>query len=141
MYKKLGREKCTALAVNMDWVESEVWEDCMQYINTPNMVVEVIEANQGKAAESAKQIHLLEMQLAECENERERVMDVYRAKLITFEEVEKQLRKVADKKSTIQFELSALKSRGEASATFNQHETALEILNEINKEANRRIRC
>ena len=134
MYKKLGREKCTALAVNMDWVESEVWKDCMQYINNPNMIVEAIEKNQGKVAESARQIHLLEMQLAECENERERVMDVYRAKLITFEEVEKQLRKVADKKSTIQFELSALKSRSEASATFDQQETALEILNEIKKK-------
>ena len=134
MYKKLGREKCTAFAVNMDWVESEVWKDCMQYINNPNMIVEAIAANQGKAAESARQIHLLEMQLAECENERERVMDVYRAKLITFEEVEKQLRKVADKKSTVQFELSALKSRSEASATFDQQETALEILNEIKKK-------
>ena len=134
MYKKLGREKCTALAVNMDWVENEVWEDCMQYINNPNMVVEAIEENQGKATESAKQIRLLEMQLAECENERERVMDVYRAKLITFEEVEKQLRKVADKKSTVQFELSALKSRGDASATFDQQETALEILSEIKKK-------
>lgn len=134
MYKKLGREKCTALAVNMDWVENEVWEDCMQYINNPNMVVEAIEENQGKATESAKQIRLLEMQLAECENERERVMDVYRAKLITFEEVEKQLRKVADKKGTVQFELSTLKSRGEASATFDQQETALEILSEIKKK-------
>ena len=134
MYKKLGREKCTALAVNMDWVENEVWEDCMQYINNPNMVVEAIEENQGKATESAKQIRLLEMQLAECENERERVMDVYRAKLITFEEVEKQLRKVADKKSTVQFELSTLKSRGEASATFDQQDTALEILSEIKKK-------
>ena len=134
MYKKLGREKCTALAVNMDWVENEVWEDCMQYINNPNMVVEAIEENQGKATESAKQIRLLEMQLAECENERERVMDVYRAKLITFEEVEKQLRKVADKKSTVQFELSTLKIRGEASTTFDQQETALEILSEIKKK-------
>ena len=61
-------------------------------------------------------------------------MDVYRAKLITFEEVEKQLRKVADKKSTVQFELSALKSRGDASATFDQQETALEILSEIKKK-------
>ena len=133
-HKRTLREKCSAHSINMDWIDNEVWKDCMKFISQPNLIVEAIEADQTKEDESAKQIHLLEAQLAECESERERIMDVYRMKLISFDEVEKQLKKSADKKSAIEFELSTLKSRYEPTPTLERKEAALDILNEIKEK-------
>jgi recombinase len=134
LYKAAIREKCFAHSFSMDWIDNEVWNDCMKYINQPNLIVEAIEEHQGKEDESAKQIRLLEVQLAECESERERIMDMYRTKLISFAEVEKQLGKSADKKSAIEFELSVLKSRHESTSIPERKEAALDILNEIKKK-------
>ena len=117
----------------MDWIDNEVWKDCMKYINNPDLIVDAIEENQSKEDESAKQIRLLEARLSECEAERERIMDMYRTKLISFAEVEKQLEKSADKKSAIEFELSVLKSRHEFTSVPERKEAALDILNEIKK--------
>lgn len=133
-YKKTLRERCNAHSFSMDWIDNEVWSDCMKFIDNPDLIVDAIQENQSKVDESAKQIHLLESRLAECESERERIMDIYRTKLISFAEVEKQLGKSADKKSAIEFELSVLKSRHEFTSVPERKEAALDILNEIKKK-------
>ena len=133
-YKARIQEQCFAHSFSMDWIDNEVWNDCMRFIDNPDLIVYAIEENQSKEDESAKQIHLLEARLAECESERERIMDMYRTKLISFAEVEKQLGKSADKKSAIEFELSVLKSRHESTSVPEQKEAALDILNEIKEK-------
>ena len=132
-YLRLEREKCFAHSINMQWIDSAVWDDCLRYIDNPELVVEVIQEKRGKEEASGinEQILLLENQLEECKEERERVTALYRTKLISLDEVTKQLQKTAEKKDALKQELSTLKSRPQPAPAFVQEETARQTLQRI----------
>lgn len=114
--KILGR--CPAKTVPADGIESKIWNDCVEFINNPGLIAPDSPAaapNESSEEESL----LIQSSIAQKENEKESILDLYRKQLISSADVEKQLAKINDEKKTL--------------------EERLKIINHIVDEANQQV--
>lgn len=133
-WKRSARAKCTGRSINMDWLDGVVWDDCMSYINNPSAAIESIQASDNNEQEDQAKIDLISSQLATCDTERERVMDMYRTNLVTMTELTTQLDKVASKKATLQKQLTTMQNERVINNVFAARESAREILELVQKK-------
>lgn len=118
-------ERCTSKSLNMQWLDNAVWNDCIAYINNPGIVLDKI-AEQEKeekdyTSEKQAEIFSLEKQLATKDEEKERILGLFRRNLISTSDVEKQLDSIAREKATLQERINDL------SAQLQQKEKTQEI--------------
>lgn len=118
-------ERCTSKSLNMQWLDNAVWNDCIAYINNPGIVLDKI-AEQEKeekdyTSEKQAEIFSLEKQLATKDEEKERILGLFRRNLISTSDVEKQLDSIAREKATLQERINDL------SAQLQQKEKTHEI--------------
>lgn len=136
-YRRMNREKCQGMSINMKWLDDFVWNDCLRFINNPGLVIDSIEAAAADIDADGKTEKLLRGRLAELDADHERMLDLYRQKIIGLDDLTGQLDKIKKDRSAVEEELLALTAKKPASEIFNSKETALDMLELLQKNLNR----
>lgn len=137
-WKRMGRpEKCQGMSIAMDWLDDFVWNDCLRFINDPGLVVASIEESEaGKEADLQTET-LLESRLAELDADKERMLDLYRQKIISMDDVAGQMEKIKKDRETVQAELNELKAKHNNDQFFGAKETAVNMLELLAETVNK----
>ncbi|HCB92560.1 MAG TPA: recombinase family protein, partial [Selenomonas sp.] len=111
-WRRMGRtEKCQAMSISMTWLDDFVWNDCLRFINDPGLVVASIEESEADKEADLQTEALLESRLAELDADKERMLDLYRQKIISMDDVAGQMEKIKKDRETVQAELDELKAK------------------------------
>ncbi len=132
-YRRMNREKCQGMSINMKWLDNFVWFNCMRYINNPQLVVDSIEAAAADIDVDGKTEKQLRGRLAELDEDHERMLDLYRQKIIGLDDLTAQLDKIKKDRAAVEEELMRLMAKKSASEIFNSKETALDMLELLQK--------
>lgn len=136
-YRRMNREKCQGMSVNMKWLDDFVWNDCLRFINNPGLVIDSIEAAAADIDADDKTEKLLHGRIAELDADHERMLDLYRQKIINLDDLTGQLDKIKKDRNAAEEELLALTGKKSASEIFNSKKTALDMLELLQKNLNR----
>ncbi len=131
---ELGRKRCLSRSINMQWLDNAVWEDCLRYINDPSLALQAIENNRPRIDAEENERTLMQQQLTDCDKERERILDLYRTKLISMNDITNQLDKIAKKKLTLQKQMHNLQAKTSAAELFAAQDSARELLEILRKK-------
>jgi site-specific DNA recombinase len=143
------RTRCTGKAVNAEALEREVWADCVRFIRDPGDAIDRARAEWraklAPAADAAEMRARLEVQIAEKEVERARVLSSWRRGKISEAEADRELDDVAKEAALLRSDLVSIRSSEEMAratdAYFDEAEEMLacmrEELDEVERTANR----
>jgi site-specific DNA recombinase len=116
------RPRCPGKVLRADWLEAEVWRGCREYIDHPgDMLADAQAELRRRLADSAgheERRRDLLRQIAEKDQERERVMTLYRRNRATLEETERQLDAIGTETAALRQMLEALKAQDELGRAF-----------------------
>lgn len=110
-YKKMGNEKCLARSISVDWLDNEVWKRCLYYIDNPGVVAEDFGVPAEKAIDTKKQIELIEKKMRESEDGKARMLDLYRERLIGFDDLQDQLGKIKSEQDELRTAMRAVEEQ------------------------------
>jgi site-specific DNA recombinase len=120
----------------MDWLDDVVWQHCLRFVNSPEILLKEIEREQQEnqsnldALEKEKQNTLLS--IAAKDQERQNLISLYRKNLISLSEVEKQLTALEKEKSTLQERAKEIEQQfKDADNTFVKKESVEYILSTL----------
>ena len=137
-WRRMGRtEKCQAMSVSMTWLDDFVWQDCLKFINNPGLVVAAVDDSEAEREADVQTESLLENRLAELDADRERMLDLYRQKLISLDDLSGQLDKIKKDREVAQAELDALRDKHDADQFFAAKETAVNMLELLKETVNK----
>jgi site-specific DNA recombinase len=100
-------KKCIGKTLPQKWVEDTVWESCMTYIRDPQLVVKSAKSRDN-SEELEKEIALIRAKIAHNGVENQRLIDLYKAGLISLEAVTGEFEKVKAEKDMLQKQLDQL---------------------------------
>ena len=100
-------KKCIGKTLPQKWVEDTVWESCMTYIRDPQLVVKSAKSRDN-SEELEKEIALIRTKIAHNGVENQRLIDLYKAGLISLEAVTGEFEKVKTEKNMLQKQLDQL---------------------------------
>lgn len=137
-WRRMGRaEKCQGMSIAMDWLDDFVWNDCLRFINDPGLVVASIEDAEGDRESDEQTEKLLEARLAELDADKERMLDLYRQKIISMDDVAGQMEKIKKDRETVQAELDELKAKHNNDQFFGAKESAVNMLELLAETVNK----
>ena len=137
-WRRMGRtEKCQAMSISMTWLDDFVWQDCLKFINNPGLVVAAVDDSEAEREADVQTESLLENRLAELDADRERMLDLYRQKLISLDDLSGQLDKIKKDRQVAQAELDALRDKHDADQFFIAKETAVNMLELLKETVNK----
>lgn len=137
-WRRMGRtEKCQAMSISMTWLDDFVWQDCLKFINNPGLVVAAVDDSEAEREADVQTESLLENRLAELDADRERMLDLYRQKLISLDDLSGQLDKIKKDREVAQAELDALRDKHDADQFFIAKETAVNMLELLKETVNK----
>lgn len=106
--------RCPSKAVVGIPLEQQLWEDIQDFLRHPGKVLTQLEA---KHRHRQEQRHDLEHERLTCqvarshkEQEKDSILDLYRRRLITIPDLERQLEKIAHEEATLQARLASLET-------------------------------
>lgn len=137
-WRRMGRnEKCQAMSINMTWLDDFVWQDCLKFINNPGLVVAAVDkSEEDREADSQKEA-ILESRLSELDADKERMLDLYRQKLIGLDDLSGQLDKIKKDRDAVEAELEALQDKYADDQFFAAKETAVNMLELLAETVNK----
>lgn len=97
-YRGPQQGKCASKNLPAEWVEGMVWSDCVNFIENPGQALH--QFSEGLSVRKTEKVGLvsertlIEKALHEKDVEKQSILDLYRRKLITSADVEKQLEKI-----------------------------------------------
>jgi site-specific DNA recombinase len=116
----LPRE-CKVKMAKAGELETAVWEKFCEAIKNPRLITEQItklrEREQKKEGSVLQDIELVEKELKNTEDEESRLLDAYREKIISMEQLKEQMTKIREKKKRWGQEKQVLLSKQEKSLT------------------------
>lgn len=128
-WRRMGRtEKCQAMSINMTWLDDFVWNDCLRFIDNPELVVESIDKAEADKETDKQTEALLSGRLVELDADRERMLDLYRQKIIAMDDLATQLEKIKKDRDSVQAELDELKEKNSSAQFFAAKESAVNML-------------
>ena len=137
-WRRMGRtEKCQAMSISMTWLDNFVWQDCLKFINNPGLVVAAVDDSEAERVADVQTESLLEGRLVELDADRERMLDLYRQKLISLDDLSGQLDKIKKDREVAQAELDALRDKHDADQFFIAKETAVNMLELLKETVNK----
>ena len=114
--------KCMSKNVPQAWIEDIIWNDCVNYINNPGEALSELDNSMGEVVTEQNYLtnekELILSSIREKESEKQSILDLYRRKIISSDDVEKQLQKISEEKSMLQARLETILGRLEAAATY-----------------------
>ena len=137
-WRRMGKaERCQGLSINMDWLDDFVWQDCLKFINNPGLVVSSIEEAEADKETDRQTEVLLEARLAELDADHERMLDLYRQKIIGLADLSGQLEKIKKDREKVLAELDELKKKHAADQFFAAKESAVNMLELLKETVNK----
>jgi len=138
-YRGPYQGKCPSKAVNADALEEAVWKEIEKILLDPEWVITKL--NESHLNQEMQQARLeaeqamLEKALADKQGEKETILDLYRRKLIAFNDLEKQLVKIANEEAYLMTRLDSLeakaKEQGKLEDKLHKTEELLARLQEV----------
>ena len=135
-----GKDRCSSRFVKAEWLEDLVWGDCTEFINNPGVALDIakqqLQVRQERTINADQEKLTLQQALAEKTEEREKVIELFRRKIITVDVAEKELEKIAQEETTLQGLLQAIKSQEDiTSALADQYQQAETLLTSFQGQA------
>lgn len=131
--------KCTSKNVPQEWIEEQIWNDCVRFIDKPGEALAELEATmeERKSSWAAFEVEReAALQAArEKDIEKQKILDLYRKGIISHLDVEQQLQKIAGEKAALEMRARDLDRQAEADRNLaQQFETADELLKDLRKK-------
>lgn len=137
-WRRMGRtEKCQAMSISMTWLDDFVWQDCLKFINDPGLVVAAVDKSTEDREADSQTEAILEGRLAELDADKERMLDLYRQKLISLDDLSGQLDKIKKDRDAVEAELEALQDKYADEQFFAARETAVNMLELLKETVNK----
>ena len=122
------REKCHGMSINMRWLDDFVWNDCLRYINHPELILDSIDAMIAKTENINKQKSQLNIRIDELSAERDKMLTLYRKSMIEIDELKIHLDRIKKDRESIESELAELADKEDPTNFFAVKETAISML-------------
>lgn len=104
--------KCQSKNIPADWIENMVWEECVRFIENPGNALEEMNAGmairQSKVVDYLTEKEMVQKSIDDKQGERQGILTLYRQKMITALDVEKQLQEIISETATLENRLHEL---------------------------------
>ena len=108
-------EPCRAKILNADWIERTVWAECVRFIEHPGDALEEarrkLRDSMGKAASFEGRRRTVLGELSAKEQERERILTLYRREVISDSDAENQLESIARESGQLREALESMRAQ------------------------------
>jgi site-specific DNA recombinase len=133
VYKGPLQGKCPSKNIPAEWLEELVWQDCVNFITSPQSALAELTADlEEKKAQKANIVSeklLLTRMIYEKESEKQSILDLFRKKLINSKDVEQQLQKIGIEKATLETRIDELENQLESDdSLIHRYDSAEELL-------------
>ncbi|NPV52163.1 MAG: recombinase family protein [Firmicutes bacterium] len=131
--------RCPSKNVPQKWIEDLVWNDCVTFIQHPGEALQELAASM-KVRESQEESLRAEQEaisgkIRDKENEKQRILELYRKRLITALDVEQQLQNIQQEKKSLEHRLKDLDRQiSEEHDLFSQFKTAEDLLDDLREK-------
>lgn len=99
---------CQSQNLRADWIESIVWNDCLSYIMQPDKLY--LENKAQNLTDPKDELNALEQTAVKLERERSSILDLFRKKIITENDLKNQLDKIAKEQDKLNWAISDKKA-------------------------------
>ncbi len=128
--------KCPSKNVPAEWIEDIVWGECVNFIKNPGEAIKelsrTIETKKEQKEELKSEKQILLKTLKEKQLERESILDLYRRKVITADDVERQFQKIENEMKALENRLKEVEDQIAAEENlFNSFNTVEELLENL----------
>src|SRR5690554_767569 len=132
-YRGPLKGKCKSKNVPRKWLEDLVWKDCVNFIRNPGEALKELAASmeqkKSQRASFEAERDAVQKSIYGKEFERESILDLYRKKIISHEDVEKQLQKISKENEYLRRRIQELQQQIDTEAGMeNQFDTVQELL-------------
>lgn len=133
----LGR--CPSRNVPAEWLEQIVWNECVSFIQNPGEMINELAGsmNDQKARRNSleEEIKLIKQELERKDLERHDIITLFRKRIITASDVEKQLQVMMNERASLQKRLRQLEEQLSNESNLIQHYThAQKLLNDLREK-------
>lgn len=105
-YRGPAQGKCRSKNIPAEWIENHVWNECVRFIENPGEALEQLntgmEIRKSKIGEYLSEKEIVQKSIADKQNERQGILTLYRQKMITALDVEKQLQEIMSETATLE---------------------------------------
>jgi site-specific DNA recombinase len=127
---------CDAKNVPAEWLDDLIWQECLRFLNDPDTALVQYWEEQNGREESTPRVPVLANEeqairqtLQSGVGERDRILDLYRRKYITMQDVERQLEKITREENTLRNRLQEIvKQQALETAEDDRRAAAIEVL-------------
>jgi len=109
--------KCTSKNIPAEWIENLVWEDCVNFILNPKEAItklaESIEEKRARKENYEAEIKAVKNALQEKEKEKDSILELFRRKIISINDVERQMQKITKEANELNLRFEELKEQAE----------------------------
>ncbi|MBP2635481.1 MAG: recombinase [Firmicutes bacterium] len=135
-YRGKYQGKCPAKNIPAEWLESMVWQDCVNFIESPGEALATLNSSmqlvksKKESLESEKGLVL--NSLLSKASEKQSIIDLYRKKLIDAQDLEKQLGVIASEKLSLDLRIKELDKLINQEVNLSvHHDTAEQLLTDL----------
>lgn len=131
--------RCKSKNVPQEWIEDMVWQSCVEFIENPGSALKELaagmeERKSQKTALSAERDVVLKT-IQEKDAEKQSILDLYRKRIISSTDVEKQLQKISREKASLEQRVHGLERQIRAEDDLSkQFDSAEELLTDLRKK-------
>jgi len=128
--------KCPAKNVSADWLDEKVWDDCVDFINNPGKLLDGLSPEESSNNVSTEhELLLIASSLSQKDSEKQSILVLYRKQLITNKDVEDQLSKIINEKTTLEAQQKELKNALNATTDeVNRKKDVIMILDDLKQK-------
>lgn len=135
-YRGKYQGKCPSKAINADVLEEAVWNELEKILLDPSLALDKLDGiylnKEKRQAALDAEISLTRESILDKQGERDAILDLYRRKTISLNDLEKQLAKIATEEATLKARLEELQAKAKKQGQIEQKlGKAEELLNKL----------
>jgi site-specific DNA recombinase len=116
---------CRSKNIDAGWIEEVVWVDCLYFIQRPGEVLKELATNKEQVKKQLPplrdEIELLNQSIRSKEVEKQKILDLYRHQIINFNDLDAQIKKIADETATLKGRLNDLHNLAETESDSGEY--------------------
>lgn len=133
----LGR--CSNKNVPSDWIEEMVWRECVNFIQNPGEAIQLLndglDQRKDQTAKLLEELEMVKEALRSKDVEKQNILTLYRQKVITALDVERQLQEIMKENANLELRIKEInKSIADAANITEQFESAELMLLEFREK-------
>jgi site-specific DNA recombinase len=133
--------KCRSRNVPAEWIENKVWDECLDFIQNPGELIKELSGNMHERKSFklslANELQIVKKSISEKDVERQEIISLFRKKIITAADVEKQLQDMMAERSALEKRQRDIEGQlNDEDGMTQQFDTAEIMLSEIRERIN-----